>query len=101
TIARGSSPSVRAIGDVGASGSRSTLPETTILASPRSVSPQDDRHSAGETTILLPRRSVSQQAIGESAGERSASPERRLKQAWCQGQRTVWPSITPSASGPP
>jgi len=62
TIARGSSPSVRAIGNVGASGSRSTLPETTIL---------------------LPRRSVSQQAIGESAGERSASPERRLKQAWC------------------
>src|SRR3546814_1385380 len=24
----------------------------------------------------------------------------RLKQAWCQGQRTVSPTISPSASGP-
>ena len=37
----------------------------------------------------------------DSAGARSASPVRRLKHAWCHGQRTVSPTIAPSASGPP
>ena len=41
-----------------------------------------------------------QQAIGLSAGACSASPVRRSKQAWCQGQRTVPSATTPSASGP-
>ena len=43
--------------------------------------------------------------LGQVAGEavllaRSASPVRKLKQAWCHGQRTVSATSTPSASGP-
>jgi hypothetical protein len=39
-------------------------------------------------------------SIGSSAGARSASPVRRLKQAWCHGHRNVSPTTRPSASGP-
>src|ERR1035441_6861534 len=52
------------------------------------------------TTILPSRISVDQHATGPSAGARTASPVRRLKQAWCQGQRTVSPTVRPSARGP-
>ena len=34
------------------------------------------------------------------AGAPIASPVRRLKQAWCQGHRTVSSTINPAASGP-
>src|ERR1051326_8631983 len=44
---------------------------------------------------LSPTFSTFQRAIGSSAGARNASPVRRLKQAWCQGQRTVSPTIIP------
>ena len=42
-----------------------------------------------------------QHETGLSAGAATASPVRRLKQAWCQGHRTVSPTTSPSASGPP
>ena len=35
------------------------------------------------------------------AGARSATPVRKLKQAWCQEQRISSPATRPSASGPP
>lgn len=39
-----------------------------------------------------------QQGTGSRAGARSASPVRKLKHAWCQGQRTVPSTINPSPS---
>src|SRR5262249_46722177 len=61
--------------------------------------------SAGSTfsrTNTVPLRfSTRQHGIGLKAGAATASPVRRLKQAWCQGHRTVSPTIHPSASGPP
>ena len=43
---------------------------------------------------------TSQHGRGSKAGAESASPVRKLKQAWCQGQRTD-PSVTrPEPSGP-
>jgi hypothetical protein len=53
------------------------------------------------TKILSSRRSTVQHATGLKAGARNASPVRKLKQAWCQGHRTVSPTMSPSASGPP
>jgi hypothetical protein len=54
------------------------------------------------TTTFSPRRSTRQHATGESAGRRERlAGVRRLKHAWCQGQRTVSPTIAPSESGPP
>ena len=53
------------------------------------------------TKILPSCCSTVQHASGANAGARTASPVRRLKQAWCQGQRTVSSTISPSASGPP
>ncbi len=52
------------------------------------------------TNTLPSRSSVDQHATGLSAGARTASPVRRLKHAWCHGQRTVSSTISPSASGP-
>jgi hypothetical protein len=53
------------------------------------------------TNSMPLRFSTRQLGIGLNAGAASASPVRRLKQAWCHGQRTVSPTINPSASGPP
>src|SRR5262249_62076149 len=53
------------------------------------------------TKIEPLRFSTRQHGIGLNAGAATASPVRRLKQAWCQGHRTVSPTINPSASGPP
>ena len=53
------------------------------------------------TKMRPSRRSTRQHEVAFSAGAASASPVRRLKQAWCQGQRTVSPTISPSPSGPP
>ncbi len=56
---------------------------------------------AGAPTTILPSFSVtSQRPTGSIAGARSASPVRRQKRAWCQGQRTWWPTSSPSANGP-
>jgi hypothetical protein len=52
------------------------------------------------TEIIPSRCSTSQHAIGLSAGARRASPVRKSKQAWCQGQRTVSPTRRPSPRGP-
>jgi hypothetical protein len=49
---------------------------------------------------VAPGRSTLQHAIGSSAGARSASPFRRLKQAWCNGHRTVSPTTNPLTSAP-
>src|SRR5262249_28321420 len=47
------------------------------------------------------RLSTRPHGLGVQAGAATASPVRRLKQAWCQGHRTVSPTISPPASGPP
>jgi hypothetical protein len=52
------------------------------------------------TKTLLLRTATDQQETGSNAGARTASPVRRLKQAWCRGQRTVSPTIRPSARAP-
>ena len=57
--------------------------------------------SFSRTTIRSPTISTRQQGTGSKAGARTASPVLRLKQAWCQGQRTVSPATIPSPSGPP
>jgi hypothetical protein len=57
--------------------------------------------SFSRTKMRPSRRSTRQQEVAVNAGAASASPLRRLKQAWCQGQRTVSPTISPSPSGPP
>src|SRR5438128_1469268 len=49
----------------------------------------------------LLRIGVVRQDPGLNAGAPTASPVRRLKQAWCQGQRTVSETTSPSANGPP
>src|SRR5262249_57017676 len=63
------------------------------------------RLSAGSIfsrTKTVPLRfSTRQHGIGLKAGAATASPVRRLKQAWGQGHRTGSPTINPSASGPP
>ena len=38
--------------------------------------------------------------MGLSAGALTASPVRKLKHAWCHGQRTVSPTIALAARGP-
>src|SRR6185369_952371 len=71
---------------------------------PSSLAPALRRSDGGtfsRTKSLPSRCSTRQRDIGLNAGAAAASPVRRLKQAWCQGQRTVSPTISPSASGPP
>jgi hypothetical protein len=55
--------------------------------------------SLSRTKTMSSTRSTRQQAMGSSAGARSASPVRRLKQAWCRTQRNVSPTIQSSAVG--
>jgi hypothetical protein len=43
--------------------------------------------------------SIRQRGRSISAGGREAAPVRRLKQAWCQGHRTVSPTRKPSERG--
>jgi hypothetical protein len=57
--------------------------------------------SFSRTKMWSPTVSTRQVATGSKAGARIASPVRRLKQAWCQGQRTVSPDSTPLPRGPP
>jgi hypothetical protein len=46
------------------------------------------------------RRSTRQHEVAVNADAACASPVRRLKQAWCHGQRTVSSAIRPSPGGP-
>ena len=55
--------------------------------------------SLSETYTLPSRCSTRQHDTGSSAVGRSGAPLRRLKQAWCQGQRTVSAPSSSSASG--
>jgi len=50
--------------------------------------------------FFRPRCSIRQHDTGLSAGGRNASPVRKLKPAWCRGQRTVSATSILSASGP-
>jgi hypothetical protein len=53
------------------------------------------------TNTLAPTRSTRQQGMGSNAGGRITAPVRRLKQAWCNRQRTSSATIRPFPSGPP
>jgi len=79
-------------------------PTITIFCGPPGAS-TTRRLGAGaafpRTKTLPPSTSVDQHAMGPSAGALTASPVRKLKHAWCHGQRTVSSTISPSASGPP
>jgi hypothetical protein len=59
----------------------------------RRVFATDEDHVADDFHVPLRQRS--------EGGARNAAPVRRLKQAWCHGQRISPSTTSPSASGAP